>query len=325
MFNKYRFVRKLTMRFLQYFSIATSPVLRCLEFVLDSITKNKALNSNFQTIFIVGAPRTGSTILYQAITNAYNLAYIDNIACTWHRNLRFGMWLSEKKYGDSPHNNFKADRGDTQKFGGHAPSECGGFWYRWLPKEKHFIDHDEVTARMVTGIRAEVLGVTSYLGKPLLFKNLNAGQRLRLIKRALPDAKIIFVRRDPRFVVRSIMESRKKLRIREGQWWSIMPPKVDQLLGLPETEMVAAQVYFLEKQIEEDLGMFPADNVMELHYQDLNTALIEHLADWIGVNPRPGGSVPEFLQDSIYNLANDELEELNHIVSQYPFRKELFI
>lgn len=278
-----------------------------------------------QPIFIIGAPRTGSTILYQALTNAYQFAYVDNTACTWHRNLRFGLWLSQKKWGKTPHKNFKANHGSTSKFGGHAPSECGQFWYRWLPRDRHFIDHDEVTDQMIQEIREEVLGAAGYLQRPLLFKNLNAGQRLRLLKKAFPDAKIIFVRRDPRFVTRSILRARKKVGTPANQWWSIMPPNVHDLLQLPESEMCAAQLYYLERQIEEDLTLFPDDNIRAVHYQELGEELVRQLAEWCGVPELPGGQMPEFLHDDPSSLSLQEREELDKLVSKYPFSKELFV
>lgn len=278
-----------------------------------------------QPIFIIGAPRTGSTILYQALTNAYQFAYIDNTACTWHRNLRFGLWLSQKKWGDTPHNNFKADHGNTRKFGGHAPSECGQFWYRWLAGHKHFIDHDEVTERMIQEVREEVLGASGYLKRPLLFKNLNAGQRLRLINRAFPDAKIVFVRRDPRFVTRSILKARKKVGTPANRWWSIMPPNVNDLLQLPEPEMCSAQVYYLERQIEEDLKLFSADNVRVVHYQEFGEELVHRLAEWCGVPERQSGKMPSFMHDDPAKLSPQEREELDKLVSKYPFSKELFV
>jgi hypothetical protein len=30
---------------------------------------------------MIGAPRTGSTILYQSLTNYFDLLYIDNLVC----------------------------------------------------------------------------------------------------------------------------------------------------------------------------------------------------------------------------------------------------
>ncbi|GAA3904750.1 hypothetical protein GCM10022228_13700 [Halomonas cibimaris] len=276
-------------------------------------------------VFIIGAPRTGSTILYQALTNAYQFAYIDNTACAWHRNLRFGLWLSRRKYGDAPHDNFKAEHGNTSNFGGHAPSECGQFWYRWLPKDRHFIDHHEVTPKMVAEIRREVLGASACLQRPLLFKNLNAGQRLRLIHQAFPDAKIIFVRRDPRFVIRSIRKARQKTGTRAGQWWSIMPPNVDDLLALPEGAMCAAQAYYLEEQIDKDLMSFPEENVQRVHYQDFDDKLIHRLGAWCNVAPREGGELPAFHHDDPHNLPRQEREALASLAEQYPFKKELFV
>jgi hypothetical protein len=296
--------------------------VKIIEKVMFSFDDTKAIAA---PVFIVGAPRTGSTILYQSLTSAYQFAYIDNAACAWHRNLRFGLWLSRKKYGDGPHDNFNAEHGDTSRFGGHAPSECGQFWYRWLPRDRHFIDHFEVTPQMVKEIREEVLGASNYLQRPLLFKNLNAGQRLRFIHKAFPNAKIIFVRRDPRFVTRSIIKARKKVGTPPGKWWSIMPPNVNDLLELPEREMCAAQVYHLERQIEEDLALFPEENVQNIHYQVFDAALINRLGEWCGVPTRKGGQVPEFQHDDLASLPLDERKELETLVEKFPFKKELFV
>tara|TARA_A100001391_G_scaffold160_2_gene339 strand:+ start:40363 stop:41328 length:966 start_codon:yes stop_codon:yes gene_type:complete len=284
-----------------------------------------ACEEKYPPVFIIGAPRTGSTILYQALTNLYDLAYIDNTACRWHRNLRFGMWLSERLYGARAHDNFKAEHGNTSAFGGHAPSECGGFWYRWLPTDRHFVDHADVTEAMVAEIRAEVLGVSARLGKPMVFKNLNAGQRLRLIQRAFPDARLIFVRRDPRFVIRSILKARARVGAAAGQWWSIMPPNVEELKTLPEGSMCAAQAYFLEQQIIEDLALFPEQNVRIVHYQQLSKALIHELGLWTGAPARPGADCPSFQQDQPASLTGDERGELEKLAADYPFNKELFV
>lgn len=305
-------------------AIAISPGVKIIE---KQIFKNLLIKlpQELAPIFIIGAPRTGSTILYQSITNFYDVKYIDNTACRWHRNLLFGMWLSHRKYNNIPHDNFSANHGSTVKFGSHAPSECGEFWYRWLPKSHHFIDHSEITDRIVKEIKQEVEQVTVYFQKPLLFKNLNVGQRLRLIHRAFPNARIIYIRRDPRFVVRSIAEARKKVGIGKGEWWSIMPSNITDLLDLPEEQMCAAQVYYIEKQIEEDLSLFPQKNVKTIHYQELSKHIIHEIGTWLGMAPRPGGSIPEFIRDNPNRLSESEINELQRITDHYPFKKELFV
>lgn len=300
------------------------PLISVFERIIASKKRVGRVGSH-SPIFIIGAPRTGSTILYQALTNAYSVKYIDNEASRWYRNLLFGMWLSHRKYLNSPHDNFKADHGDTNKYGGHAPSECGSFWYKWLPKDRHFVDHDEVTTLMIEGLRFDIGRVQEYFGAPMLFKNLNAGQRLRLISKSFPDAKIIFLRRDPRFVVRSIMSARSKVGVGPDKWWSVMPPNVKELAHLPESNKCAAQVYFLEKQISDDLALFPKSNIRILHYQNLNEEAIKSLAKWLKVKPKKNGDIPCFNHDCFDKLSQREQGELNSIVDNYPFEKDLFV
>jgi len=223
----------------------------------------------YSPIFVVGAPRTGSTILYQTITNSLDVSYIDNLSCVFHRNLFFGMWLSDKLFKNKPHNCFKSIHGNTWKTGGfHAPSECGQFWYRWLPKDHHFIGYDEITDNMVAEIRQNIFAILNYFDRPFVIKNLNVGQRLRLIYKVCPDAKIIWVRRNPEDVIYSILSIRRKLGISSNEWWSIMPSNYKDLLKLDEVEMVVKGVYFIERQINEDIKLFGNGQVHQIYYEE---------------------------------------------------------
>ena len=230
-------------------------------------------------LFIIGAPRTGSTILYQSLTNLYDVLYIDNLGCKFHKNFFFGIWLSNKIYADQPHDNYISEHGDTSISGMHAPSECGQFWYRWLPEKHHFIDYDEITDEMIEQIKNEVSAVINYFDKPILFKNLNVGQRLRLIRKCFPNAKFLYIKRDPFFVIQSILKARTKNNILHNQIWSIKPPNYKSLLSLDEVSMVTAQVYYLEKQIEKDLSLFYKKNVFTFDYESMTTNFADFLSN----------------------------------------------
>jgi hypothetical protein len=209
-----------------------------------------------QPIFIVGAPRTGSTILYQVLTNIYDVLYIDNLTCALHRNLFFGFWLSDRIFKQKPHNNYQADHGNTSAYGMHAPSECGAFWYRWLPKDHHFIDFDEITDEMVEQIRLEVSAVINYWDKPIVFGNNNAGLRLRLVMKCFPDAKIVFIDRDPLTVACSILQARQRFFGDYNSWWSILPRNHIELKKLPYYSQVVRQHYFISKQMFDDINNY---------------------------------------------------------------------
>lgn len=276
-------------------------------------------------IFIVGAPRTGSTILYQTLTENFQLRYIDNLACKWNGALLWGLWRSDKRFGARPHGNFKARFGNTTSFGDHAPCECGEFWYRWLPRDRHYIDAAEVPLKHLDEIRSEIESVSAYFGQPLLFKNLNMGQRLKLVAKVFPNAKIIYLQRDPRFVVRSILAARQKLNFPADGWWSVKPKNYLALLPLPEKQRTAAQVFHLQQQIENDLALFDSKNVFTLHYQSLGPRQIEAIACWAGLEKREKQNLPVFQTDRPKNMPPDELDALSELVSKHPFQEQLFI
>jgi len=223
---------------------------------------------------------------------------MDNLACLWSRASFFGFWLSHKLYSGCPHDNFQAEHGSTVRFGMHAPSECGDFWYRWLPTDRHFIDNYEITDEMVNGIRREVTAVSDYFDRPILFKNMNAGLRLRLLHKCFPKAKFIFICRDHRFIVKSILNVRRTRRIKPNELWSLKPNDYEELLNLPELDMVIAQVYAIEQQIRADLSLFPPEQRCVVHYEKFSRDLVDMLGRFIGARKRSAGSLPVFKKDS---------------------------
>jgi len=221
-----------------------------------------------QPIFIIGAPRTGSTILYQTLTNQLDVLYVDNLTCRFNKTLFFGFWLSHKLFRQKAHNCFRSNHGDTSRCGLHAPSECGIFWYRWLPTDRHFIDYNDITNNMIEEIRKEITAVINYFDKPIVFKNLNMGQRIRLLKECFPEAKFIFIKREPLFTAQSILKAKRKLGV-EDEFWSIMPSNVKELRQLGSYEQIIKQIFYLEKQITEDKNLFDNKFFLDLNYKQL--------------------------------------------------------
>jgi len=222
-----------------------------------------------QPVFIIGAPRTGSTILYQTLTNQLDVLYVDNLICQFYRNFFFGFWLSNKIFKQNPHNYFNSNHGNTESGGYHAPSECGNLWYKWLLSDKHFIDHDDITNVMVEEIRKEITAVINYFDQPLVFKNLNAGQRLRLLSRCFPNAKIIFIKRSPIFTAQSILKAKRKVGVADNIFWSIKPSNFEVLKSLNSYEQIIKQIYYIEKQILEDRKLFSSEQFLTIDYNVL--------------------------------------------------------
>jgi len=274
-------------------------------------------------VFIIGAPRTGSTILYQILTNTFDVLYINNLVCKLYRNLHFGFWLSNIIFHKKPHNCFISEYGDSVNCGYNAPCECGEFWYRWLPKNKHFIAKGEIQKESIKEIRNNIFSVINKYDKPLIFKNMNAGQRLGLISEIAPNAKIIFIKRNPLYTAQSILQTRRGIFNDISKWWSLMPQNYDELVDLNPYEQVAKQIYYLEKQIYMDSTLFSKENFFTLTYEQLCNDYIDvmnkiHYFLGNGIQKRKNAKTPQIkfsnsqkLEDTVFSKLKTEINKLD--------------
>lgn len=248
--------------------VLISPIIKVWE--RSQYKKYTEISIKHQPIFIIGAPRTGSTILYQTLTNQLDVLYIDNLACRFNKNLFFGFWLSNLFFKKKAHNCFSSHYGSTK--GLHSPSECGAFWYRWLPKDRHFIDHDDVTDKMIKEIREEITAITNKYDKPIIINNNNIALRIRLVSKIFPDAKYIVCDRAPFYVAQSLILARKNFFNDIEKWWSILPREYEEIHKEKPSVQVVNQHYYINKQMYKDLKKI----VDRSAYQVINYSRFAH-------------------------------------------------
>lgn len=222
-------------------------------------------NIEYPPVFIIGAPRTGSTLIYQVLTNYFDVNYISNFSASYYHSFYVGMIIADKVLGNSPHNLFDSHYGMARSPKG--PNECGQFWYRWFPSDRHFIASHEVSYQDLIGLRKTIKAIEKRFSKPIVFKNLNNGQRLQAINKILPESLFVFVKRDPVFTAQSILAGRQDFYGDKNAWFSVMPKNKDDLEKLDYPEQVVKQIYYLEKQIVEDLKLFPAMQSIVVQYE----------------------------------------------------------
>ena len=92
------------------------------------------------------------------------------------------------------------------------------------------------------------------------------------MQKCFPDAKFIFVKRDPLFTAQSILKAKRKAGIADDVFWSVMPNKVKELEELGSYEQIVKQIYFLEKQIIEDSKLFDEKSILLINYKELGEA-----------------------------------------------------
>jgi len=242
-----------------------SPFIRLFE--IKPIRKYASKQPEFPIVFIIGAPRSGSTILYQLITNFFDVNYINNLIHLSRENLFFGFWLNRLVFKNKKHDNFQSNYGNTKKFGLNAPSEGGQIWYKWFSKDKIYFEKGSLSDKKIIQIRKLFYAIINKQQKPLIIKNLMTSQRLLPFSKIFPSAKFIFIKRLPEYNAQSIYKARKKLSPHE--WWSVKPKNYQDLLNFSLAEQSVKQVYYIEKQIMEDINLFPKKNIKIVNYEDL--------------------------------------------------------
>lgn len=250
--------------FLNRFAGLASIVLQPVESYLAKKYGDEGIKK-YPPVFIIGAPRTGSTIFYQVITNCWDISYINNFESIFYRNILVGVILSQNIFNNKHHNNFKSYHGATKGY--NSPNEFGSFWYRWFPQDRHFVEADELTELQKREMRHVVSAMIALKKKPLFFKNMNCGQRIGVLSQIFPEALFIYCTRNPLYIAQSLLETRKRVYGNYNTWWSIMPKEYHKLQLLRPVEQVVAQIYYIEKQIKKDLEKYYSGKWIELTYE----------------------------------------------------------
>ncbi len=289
-----------------------------------SMKKNFWDESNsFPPVFIIGVPRSGSTFLYQVLSNYFDVLYFDNLTHIFYRDSFIGFKLSHLLFKNKAHNCYKSKFGDTFSYGLHKPSEAGLFWYQWIKYLQYFVNFDELSVMQRDAIKGNINAIINYYKKPFLIKNLSNSMRIRMLKQLFPFAKYIYLKRDPRFTAQSMVEAREKLNIKPHEIWSVKPKNYEKLINMEENEKVVKQIFMLENQINEDIKYIDPSLVYSVHYEDMFSDFkmnIEQIRKFISPQLQYRGKFKEpFMRSEpnkvknakLFNALEKEVKKLN--------------
>jgi len=213
-------------------------------------------------IFIIGAPRSGSTLLYQVLVEAFDVGYLSNLHCRFYG----GPWLVERWIFPRlahPAADYTSDHGRIQ--GRTAPSECGEFWYRFFPRDPQAVT--SIPTAKQQALRRAIYRLVSAAQRPFLFKNLMNSLRLPPLARALPEARFIVIYRHPLANARSLLQARKRAYGDYRPWWSARPANVDELAQLPPHQQVVEQIIAIYQGIDAARPVIGSHRFLDVQYE----------------------------------------------------------
>lgn len=275
-------------------------------------------------VFIIGSPRSGTTLLYQILLQRYHFAYFSNFMAKFYKIPVFAFWFSNVILNSKKHPvDFESFYGQTATLMG--PHEAGRFWYRWFPQGDHiYVPPGTTSESKLQELRQEILAMSAIAKAPVLVKNTYNSMRIAPIIEAFPESCFIVLNRDPLDTAQSILKGRIKFTGHKEQWWALPPKEIDKIRDHPYWEQVVEQVYYVYEQIAHDKARFGIERFYDVEYEKLckeTHDTLKNIASFLrsqGVELRPHGAVPEQFHFSTgqkvgqedYRLIKEKLEEL---------------
>ena len=264
-----------------------------------------------KTVWIIGPPRSGTTLLYQMLINSFEFAYFTNFTSKFYTAPIIAFWLQTQRL-----QNGSASVGYSSRYGRTdeplGPHEAGKFWYRWFPNgDQVFVPSGYLQGAAQRSFRNEIAGIGHVTGRPVLFKNVFNSVRIAPIIETFPDAGFLICHRNPLDTAQSILRGRTKLHQDKGHWIGVRPAEYEKLRHAPYDEQIAGQIYYTYKQIETDRRKWPK-NFFDVHYKEMcdnpqGTAIkIGEFLKTQGNKLRTNGAVPERFPFSSGQSLNDQ-------------------
>jgi len=288
-------------RTLEYY--AAQKILTPADFLLGSalaaLKGTAHLGTFYPPIFIIGAPRSGSTLLYQYLSIVLEVSYVSSI---WSVLPGSGQYLFPGK--TLPPTDFNSFYGNSASI--YGTHEGGQIFTQWFPdKEHHF------TATLPESVEQKMRAyfeTVSSIGKlPWLIKNGRNTLRIPVLRDVFPEAVYIRLNRNPIMVAQSIIEGRYRLTGSPDRNWTVMPKEWKNIKALPFPRQVARQVYYIESQVDEDLSKVPSERISNCDYDAFCAAPFDYALEickrWRFVHLRP--DLPLTIQNKTFTVSNE--------------------
>ncbi|NEU96207.1 sulfotransferase [Bradyrhizobium uaiense] len=224
-------------------------------------------------LFILGPPRSGTTLTSQLVLESQGFAGVTNFAARFWLAPHIGMMIENYLglHDQSSSMSFQSLRGRTSSWS--EPNEFGFFWSRWFDhgQETHFLD--ERTRQLVdrSGLVRSISAMQAVQEKPLVFKNNTwFSFQADWLADVFPLAVFASCRRDAFFVAQSIWLQRLDLFGDVARWWSVKPPDYADITKLPPIEQVARQAVSIEIATDASLAKIGPGRVIDVDYERLS-------------------------------------------------------
>ena len=231
----------------------------------------------YPSLFILGAPRSGTTLMLQWLASTHRFAYPTNLLSRFYGAPYIGALvqrlLTDPRYDFnrelfdlSPEATFQSNLGKTT--GALSPHGFWYFWRRFFPlSELQPLDEAQFDPAAVRDCLAELAAVEAVFDKPLAMKGAHMNFNIPFFATMFQQAVFVYVTRHPFYNMQSLFEARLNYFGDLRAWYSGRPPEYSELENLDPYHQIAGQVYYTNEAVARGLGAIEEKRFVRVNYE----------------------------------------------------------
>jgi len=257
-------------------------MLNELKYLLEPIDEKvgcQFIRPKWPPLFLIGSPRSGTTLLMQLLSATGQFAIPTNLLSRFYYAPYIGAKIQrlltdknldyKNELGDfGKQREFESQLGKTS--GILSPSEFFHFWRRFLPNyDPQYLsptEEDQIDSR---GLASGIASIEAVFQKPFAAKAIILQFNLLKLYGIFNNVIFVHVRRNLLYVMQSIYQARKDFYNTLDIWWSVKPKEFTELKHLDIYQQIAGQVYFTERALANGLAQIPDKNQLIVEYEEV--------------------------------------------------------
>ncbi len=250
--------------------ISFEEVINSLNTALKSSQSEVFIDSkeNQPSIHVIGAPRSGTTLLTQLLLTYLNIGYINNLTAAFYKSPVYGIKLSRQLLGENYISQMTSTYGRTKHI--QEPHEFSYFWKMHL-NYPDFLQRTYDKNHKVNwkDLKEALYQITLAYEKPVVYKSFQFGFHAKEAVKRMPKTLFLHIERDLIQNAFSILKLRSSTLGNEDEWASIKPVQYQILKNENKYRQIIGQILFLNFEYRKQLNDIPEENKLFLDYRDL--------------------------------------------------------
>ncbi len=226
-----------------------------------------------ESVFVIGAPRSGTTLLSQFICAAFDVGYVDNLmACFWKAPV-YGAMLSRKLLKHrviTSRSEFGATKLATD------PHEFGGFW-RSMLNYQDMTQQGECDSASLNDLAVKLDQISKVFALPMIYKVFQLTWHMVEYQKLRPQTRWVWVHRDVERNALSLLKFREHLHGDRSKWASSRPLSADLITFANPFQEVVYQVLAINAWIRKQLAQIDPHLFCEVEFESFTTQPLKSL------------------------------------------------